>query len=269
LIRRYGPESTGGTPGIDASSWADDRTFTCGKLTVQDHYNINSSNTASNKWNDILGQMNQARNSTNLGQLFINFTTGATATGIIASTINPMLRSAMPAWGPNRYGAILMDYVDSDLATKCYRLNFGAFSNGVCQFLNDNSGKALEIGGLAITNGAPADQCVNVHALQQSWSLYQLGGGLYEIRNNYTAKALDLAGGSTADGAPIGQSDFVNSINQKWFLVPNSDGTCRIVNRGTCKVVEIGGSSHTDAAPAQQSDWTGAANQKWTFSSGY
>ena len=136
---------------------------------------------------------------------------------------------------------------------------------GTYRLLNGNSGLALEVGGWAITNGAPVDQWSYDGGANQKWTLSGLGNGYYEIINNNSWLALEVGGTATTDGAPVIQSAYTGGLNQQWELLYSGAGFYEIINRNSGLALEVGGWAMTDGALVDQWSYDGGANQVWTF----
>jgi len=126
LLRRFNAydsvtgNADGNRYGIDATSWADNTTFSIStgtaNLSVQDNYMVNSDNT---KWSEITSQLSSAV-SGDPATLYINFTSGYyPILGFIpnipdvSNTINPDINSYFGSTAHQRYGIIPMDFVDA------------------------------------------------------------------------------------------------------------------------------------------------------------
>lgn len=129
LLRRFGVSTT--PKGIDATSWADNTTFTISNgnatLRVQDNYVVPDNNT---KWANITNLLTEARNG-NSGTLYINFTSGykslifsIPSITTVSNAINPQLTSYFTSNTQGRYGVIPMDFSDAGKAALIYQTNF-------------------------------------------------------------------------------------------------------------------------------------------------
>jgi hypothetical protein len=266
LFRRF---SAGSTPkGIDASVWPDNTTFTAATMKVQDNYVVNDNNT---KWSQITGLFNDAQYSSD-NRLYINFCSGYKpgAFGIpniptVANDINQRLTGYFNTYNFGRKGIVLMDFVDAAHCTQVYNTAYHPVSNGTYKLLNWNSGKALEVGGSSMVDGAAVDQWTYFGAAAQKWSVTSQGnnGGYYSLLASHSSKALDVSGGSLDDGATVIQWPWVGGNNQIWQLVPTFDGTYRLINKNSGKQLDVSGGSAADGAAVIQWTWNGGNNQKW------
>lgn len=129
LLRRFA--ATGLPKGIDATSWADNTTFTINNsnasLKVQDQYNVPDNAV---KWNNITSLLNEAK-AQNPNVLYINFTSGYRSLifGIpsittVSNSINPSVTTYFTNNTHGRFGIIPMDFVAADRASLILNTNF-------------------------------------------------------------------------------------------------------------------------------------------------
>ncbi|MEU4770384.1 endo-1,4-beta-xylanase, partial [Actinosynnema sp. NPDC023794] len=128
--------------------------------------------------------------------------------------------------------------------------------------VNRNSGKALDVYGLATNDGGRIAQWSRNDGANQQWQFADSGGGYYRIKSRHSGKVLDVPNSSTADGAAIQQWTDHGGTNQQ-FGASESGGYFKLVNRNSNKAVEVQGSSTADGANVVQYGDTGGANQQW------
>ncbi|MBQ1048123.1 RICIN domain-containing protein [Micromonospora sp. C51] len=129
--------------------------------------------------------------------------------------------------------------------------------------VNRNSGKALDVYGLATNDGARISQWTRNDGANQQWQFVDSGGGFYRLKSRHSGKVLDVSNASTADGAAIVQWSDHNGANQQFRLADSDGGHVRLVSRHSGKVVEVQGASTADGANVvQYADWNGG-NQQW------
>ncbi|WP_341716298.1 RICIN domain-containing protein [Micromonospora sp. FIMYZ51] len=129
--------------------------------------------------------------------------------------------------------------------------------------VNRNSGKALDVYGLATNDGARISQWTRNNGANQQWQFVDSGGGYYRLKSRHSGKVLDVYNFSTADGGSIVQWSDTNGTNQQFRLADSDGGHVRLVSRHSGKVVEVQGASTADGANiVQYADWNGA-NQQW------
>ncbi|MBQ1024033.1 RICIN domain-containing protein [Micromonospora sp. C95] len=129
--------------------------------------------------------------------------------------------------------------------------------------VNRNSGKALDVYGLATNDGARISQWTRNDGANQQWQFVDSGGGYYRLKSRHSGKVLDVSNASTADGAAIVQWSDHNGANQQFRLADSDGGHVRLVSRHSNKVVEVQGAATADGANiVQYADWNGA-NQQW------
>ncbi len=129
--------------------------------------------------------------------------------------------------------------------------------------VNRNSGKALDVYGLATNDGARITQWTRNDGANQQWQFVDSGGGYYRLKSRHSGKVLDVFDFSTADGAAIVQWADGNGTNQQFRLADSDSGYVRLLNRNSGKAVEVQNASTSDGANiVQYADW-GGANQQW------
>ncbi|GIJ26771.1 hypothetical protein Vqi01_19330 [Micromonospora qiuiae] len=129
--------------------------------------------------------------------------------------------------------------------------------------VNRNSGKALDVYGLATNDGARISQWTRNNGANQQWQFVDSGGDYYRLKSRHSGKVLDVYNFSTADGGAIVQWSDGNGTNQQFRLADSDGGHVRLVSRHSGKVVEVQGASTADGANiVQYADWNGA-NQQW------
>ncbi|WP_442973726.1 RICIN domain-containing protein [Saccharothrix sp. NRRL B-16314] len=71
--------------------------------------------------------------------------------------------------------------------------------------VNRNSGKALDVYGLATNDGGRIAQWSRNDGANQQWQFLDSGDGYYRVKSRHSGKVLDVPNSSTADGAAIQQ----------------------------------------------------------------
>ncbi len=128
--------------------------------------------------------------------------------------------------------------------------------------LNRNSGKALDVDGLATNDGARITQWSRNDGAQQQWQFVDAGGGYYLLKSRLSGKVLDVTGRSTADGAAVIQWTQNGGTNQQ-LGVQDVDGYVQLIARHSGKAIEVQNASTADGANVvQYADWNGT-NQQW------
>jgi hypothetical protein len=129
--------------------------------------------------------------------------------------------------------------------------------------VNRNSGKALDVYNLAMSDGARITQWARNDGNQQQWQFVDSGDGYYRLKSRLSGKVLDVHNFSTADGAAVVQWADGNGTNQQFRLADSDNGHVRFINRNSGKALEVQGASTADGGNVvQYSDW-GGANQQW------
>lgn len=126
LVRRFGAPNE---LGIQArNGWRDNTTFTIqninNNVVVQDAYKVEN---FQNKWNLFLNTLNQARNNSNINNLYLNFLSGYKPIFFIpnitsvSNFMNPSLKEHLRRSSKNKSnGIVIVDFVDTELAKLIY-----------------------------------------------------------------------------------------------------------------------------------------------------
>nr|WP_158849655.1 RICIN domain-containing protein [Saccharothrix deserti] len=129
--------------------------------------------------------------------------------------------------------------------------------------VNRNSGKALDVYGLATNDGGRITQWSRNDGANQQWQFLDSGGGYYRLKSRHSGKVLDVPNSSTADGAAIQQWTDHGGTNQQFRLADSDGGHVRLIARHSNKAVEVQGSSTADGGNVVQYADTGGNNQQW------
>ncbi|WP_461071927.1 RICIN domain-containing protein [Streptomyces pseudoechinosporeus] len=136
-------------------------------------------------------------------------------------------------------------------------------TNASYVLVNRGSGKALDVSGASIADGAGISQWTRHDGANQRFQFVDSGGGYYRLKAQHSGKVLDVLSHSTADHADIVQWGDADSANQQFRLADSSDGHVRLINRNSGKAVEVQNASIADGAKVVQfTDW-GGTNQQW------
>ncbi|BCJ45885.1 carbohydrate-binding protein [Actinoplanes ianthinogenes] len=127
------------------------------------------------------------------------------------------------------------------------------------------SGKAMDLVGSSIADGAEVKQYTWNGGANQKWSFEDLGNGYVRVVNQYSGKCLDVASASAADGANVIQYTCGSGTNQQWSWVV-SGGYGTLVARHSGKCLDVVGSGTADGVDIHQYTCNGGANQQWTRS---
>jgi Ricin-type beta-trefoil lectin domain-like len=152
----------------------------------------------------------------------------------------------------------------ADAPTDAQQLQAQALpSSGTYKLLNVLSGKALDVSGGSLANGAQVQQWTDNGSPAQQWDFGALPDGSYRIRNVGSGKVLDVKGFSKENGAPLIQWDDFGNPNQRFVVTDLGSGVVSLSAKHSGKLVEIGGLSRADGAAAQQWAGAGVDSQKW------
>jgi hypothetical protein len=122
---------------------------------------------------------------------------------------------------------------------------------GYYKLLNRNSGKALDVAGQSVADGANVQQWADNGQTNQQWRPVQVSSGVYKLVARHSGKVLDVAGQSAADGANVQQWADNGQTNQQWQLV-QADGTqptpvVPTPSPGTCDAAPVDPQATTQA----------------------
>jgi poly(3-hydroxybutyrate) depolymerase len=129
--------------------------------------------------------------------------------------------------------------------------------------VNRNSGKAMDVYGLATNDGARIAQWTRNDGANQQWQFVDSGGGYYRIKSRHSGKVLDVSNASTADGATVVQWTDNGGTNQQFRLADSDGGFTRLIARHSNKALEVQGGSTADGANVVQNSDTGGNGQQW------
>ena len=113
--------------------------------------------------------------------------------------------------------------------------------------VNRNSGKALDVYGLATTDGARITQWTRNDGANQQWQFVDSGGGYYRIKSRHSGKVLDVS--SCVDRRrrrdPAVDRPQRRPTSSSGWPTPTA-ATSRLINRNSSKAVEVQGASTAD-----------------------
>jgi hypothetical protein len=126
-----------------------------------------------------------------------------------------------------------------------------------------HDGKALDVAGVSMANGAGVIVWPPNGGSNQRWSIEALGDGNVRLVAGHSGLVLDVNGASTADGAGVIQWPWNGGPNQRWNMEALNDGTFRFTVSHSGKVLDVAGLSTADGAGVIQWPWNGGPNQRW------
>lgn len=133
-------------------------------------------------------------------------------------------------------------------------------------FVNQHSGKTLDLIGGNTSNGAQINQWTyDYNGPNQRWALVPTeNGDHFQIISWVSGKAASIENDSTANGAQLHAWDYVgNNPSQQWDLVDVGNGWFKIRNVRSGKVLDVKDWSQADNADIIQYNDNGTANQKF------
>jgi hypothetical protein len=142
----------------------------------------------------------------------------------------------------------------------------GIIANGIYRLVARNSGKVLEVAGVAIADGSNVQQWSYWWGDSQRWMVKHLGNNQYSIMGAASAKALDVAGWGTADGSNVQIWSDLGGANQSWTITSAGGGYYRLTpTHAPSKCLDVNGASTADGANVQIWGCSGGTNQQWSF----
>ncbi len=140
----------------------------------------------------------------------------------------------------------------------------GGISEGLYRFVNQNSGKSIEIANASTDNGGNVVQYDFFDGLHQQWYVIDQGTGAYSLINAGSLKGMDVWEGSTSAGANIAQWDYWGSDGQKWYINPVGS-VVEVQSVLSDLVLDVYGASDANGANIIQWNSTEGGNQRWSM----
>jgi endoglucanase len=141
----------------------------------------------------------------------------------------------------------------------------GGPANGTYRIVNANSGLAMEVSGASLSSGASVDQWSYAGAVNQQWTITNIGSGTYMVVNRDSGLSLDITGQSISAGGSVEQWKYWGGGNQQFVITATHDGKWRIVNARSGLVVEVPSASTANGTDLDQWFANGATSQQWAF----
>lgn len=238
LLRRFPLSDLG----INANErWPDNQPFTYTntdgvKFDVQDEYKSYSHFNRSKKFNSyVLPTLRAAIGDTDMGKVFINFTsgTGSVWPRTLAETVNPMVADYFANAQPGRYGILPMDFPEHFTGSR--DLTAAIASRNPVDRLVDGGiyelrpklapGSALDVLQDKRTDNADIG-IYGAHSVAgQRWMLRDAGDGYFFLHpQNAPDKVLAVADSGTVDGTKIILWHKIPKDDQKWKFQKRDDG---------------------------------------------
>ena len=136
-------------------------------------------------------------------------------------------------------------------------------TNGTYKLLNMLSGKALDVSGGSLENGARVQQWTDNGTSAQQWNFERVSDGSFKIKNVGSGKVLDMSAASSENGAALTQWDDYGNANQRFTVNDLGNSVVSMTAKHSAKVVETGGFSLENGGGVQQWDWANVDSQKW------
>jgi hypothetical protein len=141
--------------------------------------------------------------------------------------------------------------------------------NGRYIVVNRNSGKAMEVAGAGMGDGANIQQNTYTNGANQQWDVVPLAstnGGdysYYSMTPVHSGKSADVNNWSLDDGGNVQQWTSAGGANQQWFFEYVSNGWFYVRSRWSGKYLDVSGNSTANGANIQQWSGTRGLNQQW------
>jgi len=139
----------------------------------------------------------------------------------------------------------------------------GPASGRTVQIISKNSGKCLDVSGVATNNGANVQQWDCHGGANQLWTLTDKGDGFYLIAARHSGRCLDVEGYGKGNGTNVSQYDCHGGTNQLWSIIPQGGGYYLITAKHSGKCLDVSGVSKDRGANVYQWDCHGGDNQLW------
>lgn len=144
-------------------------------------------------------------------------------------------------------------------------VSVNAVFNGNYKVMAVHSGKALDVSGASMADGANVHQWGYGNSANQKWRFELVSIGVYRIVALHSGKCLDVSGASTADGANVHQWGCHTGNNQRWRIEPADGGAFRIVSVNSNKCLNVYNASMADGGNVIQWPCSGSNNEKWSI----
>lgn len=133
------------------------------------------------------------------------------------------------------------------------------------KIVSASSGKALDILGGSVNNGAGLIQRTYSGAEHQQFRIVDAGAGYAKIINRRSGKAIEVQGWSATAGGVIDQWDDLTNNNQLW-RVTAANGSYKLINKHSAMAMDVPGNSMAEGSALIQWPDAGTPNQQWIIS---
>jgi alpha-amylase len=135
--------------------------------------------------------------------------------------------------------------------------------NGLYRITARHSGKALDVAGISLNNGANLHQWDYVGGRNQQWQVEDVGGGRYKIRARHSDKLLDVSGMNTSNGSNVHQWEDVGAPSQIWYMADAGNGYVAIINEHANKALDVNAIRHENGTNIHIWQYQEGWNQQW------
>lgn len=195
---------------------------------------------------------------------------------VVPTSSGYLLRSALStayvldlAGASTRNGTAVQLYRSNGTGAQRWTLSrvTAALPDGFYRVTSEGSGKALDVAGGSVRDGANVRQYAANGSVAQGFRLsYGASNGYYTVLASASGLALDVGGATDRDGANVQLYSPNGSAAQRWALVRNADGSYTLRSAVGGRVLDVSAGSKADGANVQTWAWNGTAAQRWAFS---
>ncbi|MBC8053669.1 MAG: RICIN domain-containing protein [Sphingobacteriaceae bacterium] len=165
----------------------------------------------------------------------------------------------------NTYGRVYLSSAGRGVAYGSATTTPGTTLSGTFSITARHSGKAIDVAGASMINGATIIQWPYNGGANQKWTINSVGSGYYSVTNVNSGQALDVFGGSVADGGKVIQYPYSGGTNQQWSITDLGTGYYSIINRKSGKSLDIKGAGMADGDSVLQWTYSGGTNQQFAL----
>jgi len=142
-------------------------------------------------------------------------------------------------------------------------------SPGLYRLTAKHSGKALDVAGGSLADGALVQQWTDNGSDAQRWNIERDTSPSFRIVSQRSGRRLEISNASQADGAGAQQWSAQNADNQRWLMTHTGSDWFTIAAKHSGKNLDVSGNSSADGAKVHQWTSTSGDNQKWRLTPCY
>ena len=172
-----------------------------------------------------------------------------------------IINLAVGGWAPDPYPAEYPAVLQCDWV-HVYQ-SAAPVVNGSYQFVNQKSGKLLDVESGSIANGGNVIQYQARNSASQWWTVTPVDADWCQITNRASKRSLDVWNWNGADGGDIRQYDSTGGDNQLFRFEAVGGGYYRLINKFSGKAVVVLNGAVNNGADVIQWTWNGSDDQRW------